>query len=865
MGPSISGPEPESSLADQFERVADRCPDRVAVWSPRAALTYANLDRLANQVARAVLDSGGDPGSPVGLLLGHDDRMVTGILGVLKAGRPYVPLDPRLPPDRLADVVRGCEVSLIIQDAVEADASRFDLASVIEFGSVGRLASSRPGLVIPPGEVACVLSTSGSTGGPRGVCHTHRTLLHNARCYARAAGICPDDRLSAVSPFQFAAAASNLFGALLTGASLHPYDMRGGGLDGLVAMLAEHRVTIWHSVPTLFRRLIEALLPDRHLPALRLVRLGGEPVYRSDLALLRGRFAPACRLHISYSSTETLNICHDSFHPDDEVLTDRLPVGRPAEGMEVMIADPTGAPVACGEVGEIVVRSRYLATGYRGPAGRKGGFEAGPDSEVCRFGTGDLGRLLPDGRLEHLGRADDRVKIRGHRVDPGVVEAALRDLGAGDHVAVIAHDDESREPRLVAYLATPGRPGRWVSDLRRALQSRLPEHMVPSAFVVLDALPTTTTGKVDRRRLPPPGPGHPDAHTPPRTDQERAVASVWVQLLKSDTIGVHDDFFELGGDSLLAARMIHRVGRDVGLKLELADVYRTPTIAALCAAPADRLTGPRERRVHLEVLREGKGSGPVVCVGFLDCLRSLLTMLPDEVPVWWLRFDGVFPPPPTIRPVPEIAAALAAELTAAAPTGHMILFGYSFTGLLAYELAQQLRLAGRDLDVILVEPSPPGGSALLQEEGWAHTHRRLKATVKRGPWETLRWLSAGLQWMVWKRVRRAWHKLLWGYYALGMTLGWWEPGPDRRWWYFEPVIRRRIREYSPTFCPGVVHVVAHSGWRESRGRAWPEHSAGGWVWHEYPEATDHLGLAALPAATWWLALIRDLTAARAKE
>jgi amino acid adenylation domain-containing protein len=829
--------------------------------------------------------------------------MVAAILGTLKAGKVYLPLEPRFPAARLRQIFGASGAGVVIFDSAhQQQAAQLAPAPGAQI-DLDRAADQHPHTAparsVGPDDICYVLYTSGSTGQPKGVYQNHRNVLHHIRQHTHALHITPSDRVALLAPFSAAASIHPLLGALLNGAALCPFDVKEHGAHCLAPWLSAQRITLYHSVPAVFRQVAGALGPGPNLPHLRLIRLGGDQVLPGDVDFFRKHFAPGSILVVSFGASETHTVCWHWLDRQTAVPAEVVPIGRAVEGAEVLVLDETGEPVRAGEVGEIAVRSRHIALGYWNDPERTRASFGDADAEGRRtYRTGDLGRQLPDGCLVHMGRKDLRVKIRGQAVDLAEVEAALAALMPVSEVAVAAPPDRNGQPRLVGYVVAAADGLVSPGALRAGLARTLPDFMVPSAFVRLDALPRTPNGKVDRQALPPPGDdGHEGGweyvaprtpleerltgpaksqgraesgfHTPPRTELERAVAAVWADLLGVRTIGVHDDFFVLGGHSLLAARMIDQVGRSLGLKLELADLYRSPTVAALCAAArSGRPPVPVKRGIHIEVLREGWGPVSVVCVGFLDCLGSLLKILPDGLALWWLRYDAVYVRRPTIRPLPEMAAALATELTAAAPSGAILLFGFSFAGLVTYELARQLRTAGREVDVVLLEPLPPGGApssgAVSGKGRWARARRHFQAVRQRPPREALQYLSAVLRASLPFRIRQTYHRILRAYYGLGMTLGWWATGLQQRWWYFLPLMGRRVREYAPTFCPGTVHLVGRPRWRESIGRGWPEHSAGEWVWHAYPEAADHKALVALPAAGRWLALVRDLAAARRK-
>jgi acyl-coenzyme A synthetase/AMP-(fatty) acid ligase/acyl carrier protein len=382
--------------------------------------------------------------------------------------------------------------------------------------------------------------------------------------------------------------ASDIFSALLNGASLYPIDVQEEGIAHLAGWLIREGITIYHSVATLFRQFVGTLTGAEAFPSLRLIRLQGEPVQWSDVALFQKQFGPGCIFVNSYAITETSLIAQYFIDKDTPIDEGRLPVGLPQEDLEPLLLDEDGQEVPPGDAGEIGVRSRYLASGYwRNPDLTRARFLPDPqDSDSRLYLSGDLGRLLPNGLLLHLGRKDFQVKIRGHRIEPGEIEAALLDLGLVQDAVVVAREEEPGENRLIAYVV-PARRGDeaaplTVSAVRRGLASRLPEAMIPAAFVLMETLPRTVTGKVDRRALPAPSSARPTLDTPfaaPRTPIEEIVAGIWNEVLGLQPVGIYDPFLELGGDSLRAGQVVSRTLQAFGVQLPGRAFLETPTVA----------------------------------------------------------------------------------------------------------------------------------------------------------------------------------------------------------------------------------------------------------------------------------------------
>ena len=558
----------------------------------------------------------GDGNEPIALLLENDASMIAGILGVLKAGKIYVPLDPSLPSGRLAYMLEDSQARLIVTNthnmsllSGQAEPGRYVL-NVDEISS--SLSEENLGLSLPPDTLAYILYTSGSTGRPKGVVHNHCNVLHFVRNYTNDLHITTDDRQSLLFSCNVAAAVKNIFGALLNGAMLLLLNLREEGLARLSAWLSQEGITLCHAIPTVFRHFVSNLTGKEVFPKLRVMYLTGEPVFKSDVEMYKAHFSSICVLVNGLAATE-LNTSRQYFiDRETQISSSLVPVGYGVEDTEILLLDEAGAEVSSCGVGEIAIKSRYLALGYwRQPELTRTVFEPVPAGSGERiYRTGDLGRMLPDGCLEHLGRKDFQVKIRGHRVDLIEIEAVLGQHPGVRDTVVLAREDEPGDPsaplrtgpsaalpsglrlrvedrtgkRLAAYVVPSQAQAPVTSDLRNFLKERLPDYMVPSAFTVLDSLPLTPNGKVDRRALPVPAPTRPDLGTPfvaPRNPTEEVLGGIWSEVLGIDQVGIIDNFFELGGDSLLATTVISRVIQRFQVELPVQLLFQNPTVAGM--------------------------------------------------------------------------------------------------------------------------------------------------------------------------------------------------------------------------------------------------------------------------------------------
>jgi amino acid adenylation domain-containing protein len=588
----------ERAIPELFAHRARVQPERTAVSVPGWSMTYAELDRASDRLAAAIIHRCGAAPEPVAVLLERGPGLIVATLGVLRAGKILVVLEPGHPAAHNAAVLEDARPALVLGDrrsAGAAAAAGLEAERLLATDALDDVAGEPRALApaIAGDTLAAIVFTSGTTGRPKGVVHLHRSLLHNVRQLVNVLHLTPEDRVPLLQPMSAILGLRMPWVVLLSGGILLPFDATQAGPERLAAWLREERITYYQSAPTLFRHLVGALTPDDRFPHLRAVRVGGEPVTRSDFELYRRHFGDHAALLVTYNTAEGSTIAwfvaDAGTHVDDDVM----PVGYAREGTEILLWDDTGRPVADGEVGEIVVRSRYNAQGYwRRPeltAERFLSDPAGGDERLFR--TGDLGRMLADGRLVHLGRNDQSVKVRGFRVEPSAVEAALMADPEIKEAVVVPRRDRGDE-RLVAYVVPRHPPGPSLEAIRAALAAHVPAHMVPASIVVLEAMPLTSTAKVARQALPAPGDGRPPLAEPfvaPRTAVELHLARIWEEVLSVAPVGVHDGFLDLGGASLEASRIAARVEADLGAGVPTSTLLGASTVADMALVVVEAL------------------------------------------------------------------------------------------------------------------------------------------------------------------------------------------------------------------------------------------------------------------------------------
>lgn len=572
-----------------FEEQASLTPDAVAVVYDGTALTYQELDWRANQLAHHLQRLGVGPETLVGLCIERSLDMIVGLLGILKAGGAYVPLDPDYPQERLAFMLEdtGATVLLTHQQHTARLPQRSLRVVCVDTDWITIAQERRDCLQsgTRADNLAYVTYTSGSTGKPKGVSIIHRGVVRLVKG-TDYADLTADDIFLQLAPLPFDASTLEIWGSLLNGARLVILSPHTPSLEELGQVLLQHRVTTLWLTAGLFH-----LMVDERLEDLRLVRqllAGGDVLSTSHVwnvcQTLRGR-----RMINGYGPTEntTFTTCYQV--SSERPLGASVPIGRPIANTQVYILDASLQPVPVGVPGEVYIAGDGLARGYLNRSGLTAQafmphpFSREPGARLYR--TGDLARYLPDGNIEFLGRLDHQLKIRGFRIELGEIEAVLRQHPAVCEAAVVAQEREGsqgHDKRLVAYVVVQKEAQPTASELRDWLGSKLPDYMLPSAFVMLDAIPLTPIGKVDRRALPAPDKAfaRENAFVAPRTPTEETVAEIWKQVFLHP-VGVEDNFFDLGGHSLLATRVISLIRKTLAVELPLRSLFESPTVAGL--------------------------------------------------------------------------------------------------------------------------------------------------------------------------------------------------------------------------------------------------------------------------------------------
>jgi amino acid adenylation domain-containing protein len=519
-------------------------------------------------------------------LFDHRPRAVSALLGILKAGGIAVPLTASTPLARRELVLRDADAACVVTDVANEHDARALAPQRLPVIVIDRLPPAPPRRwpALDVSDPAVMTYTSGSTGTPKGVVQSHASIMHKIWATAQKLETTPDDRITMFSTYAVGQGMTASMSALVCGATVCQFDVRRLGFERLAKWLVDERISIYISSATLLRAIGRATGEVR-CPEVRVVRVGSERVTVEDVTACRRMF-PQARMLIAYSSTETANIAMHVVGEHEAFPSGVVPVGLPNHGVTVSISDDAGQTLPPGQEGEIVVQSAYLPRGYwRDPerTARTYAAVAGAEGErLCR--TGDVGRIRTDGCLEVLGRKDRRVKIRGFRIELDEIESLLGRHASVARAAVIAKPDHRGDLMLVAYLEMAGGLETPIEEVRSFALARLPDHMVPTSFIVVEKMPVSDVDKVDRSRLPDPPRARPSMsaeYVPPRTPLERTIGTIWQDVLGHDAIGVHDPFLMIGGDSLRAAQIASRVSSALERDVPLSDLLEASTIAKL--------------------------------------------------------------------------------------------------------------------------------------------------------------------------------------------------------------------------------------------------------------------------------------------
>ncbi|MFB8029756.1 MULTISPECIES: amino acid adenylation domain-containing protein [unclassified Streptomyces] len=737
---------PPTTLIGPIESRAARTPDATALVYGDTALTYEELNTRANRLARHLRTLGARPGAVVAVSVPRSVELVVSLLAVLKAGAAYLPLDPDYPEQRLTYMLRDAAPVCAVTDRAGRLPEDTGTPLVVLDGlDVSGYLWVNPPRPLTPAHPAYVIYTSGSTGRPKGVVVSHGAIDNRLRWMQSAYGLTADDRVLQKTPSSFDVSVWEFFWPLRQGATLVVAEP-GGHKDPayLARLIRERSVTTCHFVPSMLQVfLAEADTGAEACGSLRRVFCSGEALPR-ETADAFGRGLPGVELHNLYGPTEAaVDVTFHACVPD---ATGPVPIGRPVWNTRLYVLDAALQPCPPGVPGELHLAGRQLAEGYLNrPELTASRFVADPFGSPAQrmYRTGDLAHWTEEGEVVYLGRTDDQVKLRGQRIELGEIETALTARDGVDASCALVREDRPGEQRLVGYITGAADP----VAVRASLAKELPEHMVPAAVVALDAFPLSPNGKLDRRALPAPVFGGGAGSRRPSDAREEALTRLFAQVLDVGRVGPDDAFFDLGGTSLLAVRLVARVREEFGAELTIGSLFASPTPAALAARLGS--TGPASEDALGVVLRlhGGEGRTPLFAVhpagGIAWCYAGLSARLGPEQPVYGIQARGLVGDEALPLTLQEEAADYLAHIRAVQEHGPYRLLGWSVGGVLAHTVAVLLQEAGEEVELLALldafpaeqwreRPAPEEGDALtavLRMAGFDRTDERDREDV----------------------------------------------------------------------------------------------------------------------------------------
>jgi amino acid adenylation domain-containing protein len=732
------------SIVDRFEAAVVQYSDLTALEdSSGRRLTYDGLNRKANGIAHLLQDR--LLNGPVALMFDDAILSVSSIFGVLKTGNMFVFINPSFPAERISGIVNDLNPGLVLTETKYV--SSLSLLSTVPVLDVESAHFDEDpqnlGVVIPPDSPAYAIYTSGSMGVPKGVVFTHSMVLHDNQYVISDAGITPSDRFGMLTSLSFVASRAGLYGALLSGAALCMFDPLTSSPSAIALWLDTAHISILYTTPSLFRTIFSSVDASHVFDSLRVLHLAGEKTTPAEVKLFRQHCKDDGLLLVIYGQTETGRVARFPIHRDTVWNEPVIPVGYLVPDKEVLILNEDGNPLGPGEVGDIVVRSRFIPSGYLLGNVQPGYKQDDRDHNLQIFATGDVGRLTEDGALVYLGRKDDQVKINGQRVEPGEVETVLRLHEDVEFAMVIARPDikHDGQVKLVAYILQKPDGQLTTRALRDHLSMHLPMFMIPSNFVFLSSIPLSAHGKVDLRSLPDPQEMR-STHVPdhPANDVEERLLAVWKKTFQIDTIGVNDDFFDLGGDSLLAMSLFLDIESAFGSRMPITIILKASTIRQ----QAELLVNLNSLKASPVIPVKISGRKPPIFwipSGFgVDLyVQGIAQYLDPEQPLFLLAAPDA---QNKFYLLEELGRLYAEQIREFQPSGPYFLLGHSNGGILACATANAL-LAGHSQIgwVGMLDTIPPHSAGLSTLVAFRLFFTNIKAL---GFWRALKDLNRNL-------------------------------------------------------------------------------------------------------------------------
>lgn len=712
-------PQLPASVAELFWRQVDNAPDALAICSDDSCKTYKEFELEANGIAASIhSDCSLDKKNGtllVALLIEHGDELVTSIMGVMLSGCAYQPLDTSFPEARLQALLASTQpIAIIASDAYIALAERVTPDDTVIFSMASLIANKNENRILRQSTAdapAYLFSTSGTTGLPKSILHNQRNLLRAVSHYCSDLSVNASDNIALILPCTYTPSIFCIFGALLSGATLHPFDLKSRSIEDMGLWIKRMNITLLYSSPTIFRRLISVFSDNTIFGSLRSVQLAGEPLFKSDVVAYQQRFTNQFSLYNGMGTTETSCLTRYVIDSKTNVQGSRVPIGHAYDDVQIKILDASGQEVPEGQEGELYVIGKYFASGYYLNADLSNGqfTHSQDDSGLITYRTGDRAYMTKSGEVIHLGRMDGQIKLRGQRLELGEIEATMLRSKIATEAAVILITETNQAPFLAAFF----QPEQDITSIRRYLSEHLPPFMVPNRIISLKALPTNTAGKVDRLALSrftfhSQIQGEADRKHPEDLI-EQSVLNCFRDVLKDQSLHTNSNFFDCGGDSLLAVELAISMHDALAVPINVSSLIEAPTPRAMATEARRYLNvgGVRNLvRFQDDEYESGRAPNniPIFCLPGIDgnalTFRALASQMLKTRAVYAMEYPGYYGGEIPFETLDELVSICFESINTAYPDGPIALVCYSLGGVVGFELTRKFEAAGRPVQLL---------------------------------------------------------------------------------------------------------------------------------------------------------------------
>ncbi|TWJ00647.1 amino acid adenylation domain-containing protein [Mucilaginibacter frigoritolerans] len=703
----------EKTLFAPFEEQALRSPGSIALRKGECTMTYDELNRASNRLAHFLIKKGVVPGDNIGLLVQRDFDMIIGMLGILKAGGAYVPIDPEYPVLRQEHIFYKSALKMVVSTNAYPLKNTIGAENFlnVDISNISELNDANPGLAISSSQLAYTIYTSGSTGQPKGVMIEHHSAINLISWVNKRFNIGSDDRLLFITSMCFDLSVYDIFGILAAGGSLVIAENKEiQDVQALQDMLIKYEITFWDSVPTTLDYLVKDLEQARkgyRYTGLKTIFMSGDWIPVKLPSRLQ-KFFPKAQVVSLGGATEATVWSNYYIIDQTEKTWKSIPYGKPIQNNFFYILNKLLNPVSMGEIGDLYIGGVGVARGYADDEEKtQASFIPDPFNQTAggmMYRTGDLGRMMNDYNMEFLGRQDNQVKINGFRVELGEIESVLNSSSAVCNAVVLAKDTASGTKRLIGYIVPNGEFKK--EDMVAFLKTKLPEYMMPSTWIDLHKLPLTSNGKIDRNALPTPQEVAlpTETRSAPETETEKMLTAIWQECIGIKEVGIDDNFFALGGHSLMAVQILSKLERKIGKKLPLSVLFKYPVIRSFAA-----FIESEKKEIVYRSLVAVKPSGSktplyIIHGEGLHVLNfsSLADYIDEERPIFGLQASGLNGTDEPLGTITQIAAAYLSEIVQHNPGGPYLIAGYSFGGYVAVEIEKQIVAMGKEVQMLIM-------------------------------------------------------------------------------------------------------------------------------------------------------------------